>query len=216
VSNGFAVSRLDQVTAGPGVEGSSWLQIRRQFDIRAFGVNAFRAAAGKRVIEAHDELGGNAGRHDELYIVVQGRARFEIDGDEIDAPVGTMLYVQPESRRGALAVEDDTTVVVVGGRPGEPFRVSPWEAAADAWPAYQAKDYEQAVDVYERALQEYPNAAGLVYNLACCEALLGRPEPAVEHLRRSIELEERFREFARDDEDFVSIRDRADVKKLLE
>jgi tetratricopeptide (TPR) repeat protein len=203
------------VTAGPGAEGGSWLQIRRHFDIQAFGVNAYRADAGTRVIEEHDELGGSAGRHEELYVVLAGRARFTVGGDELDAPAGTALFVPPETRRGALAEEDDTTVLAIGGKSGEPFRVSPWEAAADAWSAYEAKDYEAASDVFERVVDVYPEAAGLRYNLACCEALVGRGDAAVRDLRRAIELEERFREFARDDEDFASIRDRPDVRELL-
>jgi quercetin dioxygenase-like cupin family protein len=215
VSNGYGVSHLDRVATGPGADGSTWVQIRRHFGVQAFGVNAYRADAGTRVIEEHDELGGNAGRHEELYVVVSGSARFTVDGDDIGAPAGTLLHVAPETRRGAIAEEDGTTVLVVGGRPGVPFRVSPWEAAADAWAAYLAKDYEGAAQVYERVLTEYPDAGGLVYNLACCEALAGRPKPAVEHLRRSIELEERFREFARGDEDFASIRERPDVQRLL-
>ena len=144
-----------------------------------------------------------------------GRARFTVGEDELDAPVGTLIFVSPELRRGAVAEEDGTTLLVVGGQPGSPFRVSPWEAAADALDAYRSNDYETAIRVFERVLDDYPRAAGVLYNLACCEALAARAEPAVEHLRRSIELEERFREFARTDEDLDAIRERNDVRAML-
>jgi tetratricopeptide (TPR) repeat protein len=213
--NGFAVASLDSIGTAPGSEGSTWVQIRKHFGVQAFGVNAYQAEAGKAVIEAHDERGGSSGRHEELYVVLTGRARFTIGDDELDAPAGTLLFVTPEERRTAVAEEDRTTVLVVGGRPGEAFRVSPWEAASDAWVAYTEKDYHQAIEIYERVVGDYPRAAGVLYNLACCEALAGRPDPAAEHLRRSIELEERFREFARTDEDLDPIRDRKDVQELL-
>jgi quercetin dioxygenase-like cupin family protein len=212
---GFAVAGIDDVEAAPDAQGYTWLQVRKHFGVEGFGVNAYRADTGTTVIETHDELGGTAGRHEELYIVLSGRARFTVGDDELDAPSGTLIFVPPEVRRGAAAEEDATTVLVVGGKPGEAFRVSPWEAAADAWTAYTAKDYGRAIDVFERVLDDYPRAGGVLYNLACCEALGGRPEPAVEHLRRSIEIEERFREFARTDEDLDSIREREDVRLLL-
>jgi tetratricopeptide (TPR) repeat protein len=167
------------------------------------------------VIESHDELGVTAGGHEELYVVLAGRARFTVAGDDVDAPAGTLVSVPAETRRGAIAEEDGTTVLVIGGKPGEAFRVSPWEAAADAWAAYQEKDYDTAADRFERVLVDYPKAGGILYNLACCESLAGRGEPAVEHLRQSIQIDERFREFARTDEDLELIRGRDDVRELL-
>jgi tetratricopeptide (TPR) repeat protein len=210
VSDRYTALALDDVTAAPGIDGSTWLQVRRDFGVLAFGVNAYRADAEGRVIEDHDELGTSAGGHEELYAVLSGRARFTVAGDEVDAPAGTLVYVPPETRRGAIAEEDGTTVLVVGGVPSTPFRVSPWEAAADAWSAYERGDYEQAAAAYERVLQDYPNAAGLVYNLACCEALAGRGDDAIRHLRRAIERDERLRELARGDRDLDAIRDRSD------
>jgi hypothetical protein len=45
--------------------------------------------------------------------------------------------------------------------------------------------------------------AGLLYNIACCESLAGRTADAIEHLRRAIELSERFRSFAAGDSDSI-------------
>jgi mannose-6-phosphate isomerase-like protein (cupin superfamily) len=210
VSEPFVVSSLDDVKAMPDVEGTTWLQVRRHFGIEGFGVNAYRGDAGAQVIEEHDELGDTASRHEELYVVVRGRARFTVDGDEVPGPSGTVVHVGPETRRGAIAEEDGTTVLVIGGEPGEAFKVSMWEASSDAWTAYREKDYEAAVTGFERVLAEYPRTAIVLYNLACCEALVGRGDEAVEHLDEAIQREERFRELAMSDEDFASIRDRAD------
>src|SRR5262249_14751188 len=137
VSGPFVVKRLDEVLASPANTDATWLQVRRDLGISAFGVNAYRADAGKPVIDAHDELGATAGGHEELYVVVTGRARFTVGVDDLDAPPGTFVFVPPETRRGAIAEQDGTTVLAVGGKPGEAFRISPWEAAADAWEAYQ-------------------------------------------------------------------------------
>jgi tetratricopeptide (TPR) repeat protein len=216
VSRTYGVAHLDDITAGPGADGSTWIQVRRHFGIEAFGVNAYRADAGTRVIEDHNETGSNAGGHEELYVVASGRARFTLDGEELDAAAGTLVFVgDPETQRGAVAEEDGTTVFVVSGKPGQPFDVSPWEAAADAWSAYEAKDYETAIAVFNRVLEKHPGAAGTLYNLACCESLVGRGDDAIEHLGRAIEIDERFRELARTDSDFDPIRDDPRVRELV-
>ena len=202
-------AHLSEVGSQPGVEGSTWITIRRHFDVGAFGVNAYSAhEAGGRVIEDHNETGSGAGRHEELYLVTSGRARFTVGGEELDAPAGTLVFVRdPETQRGALAEEPGTTVLAVGGKRGEAYAISPWEEFAAAWPHYQEKDYAKAIEVFRRALEKYPDNASGLYNLACCESLVGEREAALEHLRRAIELNEDFREYAKTDTDFDAIRD---------
>lgn len=116
------LSELDTID----VAGVHWLPLRRTLGVTGFGVNAYRARAGEHVVEAHDETGTGAGHHEELYVVVAGRARFTLDGEEHDAPTGTLVFVpEAETRREAVAVEDGTTVLAVGGRAGSGLPVSP-------------------------------------------------------------------------------------------
>ena len=88
--------------AAEGTDDAEWTPIRQPLGIGAFGVNAWHGDEGDVVIEAHDEIpgadGGCAG-HEELYVVPEGRARFVVDGDEIDGPPGT----SPASRRNCAA-----------------------------------------------------------------------------------------------------------------
>ena len=205
----YESAHLSEVGSQPGVEGSTWITIRRHFDVGAFGVNAYCAAeAGGRVIEDHDELGSGAGRHEELYLVTSGRAKFTVGGEDVDAPAGTLVFIRdPATRRGALAEEPSTTVLVVGGKRGDAYQVSPWEEFAAAWPHYQAKDYAKAIEIFQQGLEKYPDNASGLYNLACCESLAGERESALQHLRRAIERDEKFREYAKTDTDFDAIRD---------
>ena len=50
-------------------------------------------------VEQHDETGSGAGGHEELYLVLSGHATFMVDGDEIDAPAGTLIFVPDVSSR---------------------------------------------------------------------------------------------------------------------
>jgi tetratricopeptide (TPR) repeat protein len=187
----------------------SWAMVRTHFDIQSFGVNAYIAEeAGVEVIGEHDELGENAGKHEELYFVSSGHATFTVNGDEIDAPRGTFVFVRdPAAKRKATAVEPGTTIVIVGGKPGEAFTPSPWERTSEGLAHFANKDYEKAAEVYEQLLAETPDNAGFLYNLACAESLLGRKEDALEHLRQSVDANAVFKKNALEDPDFDAIRD---------
>jgi tetratricopeptide (TPR) repeat protein len=207
MSQPFHAVHLDALPKDEGDEGSTWLRIRKHLDVRGFGVNAWRADAGKRVIEEHDETGSTAGRHEELYVVVSGRATFTLAGEDVDAPTGTLVFVRdPETRRGAIAQEDGTTVLVVGGAPGKAYEVSIWDDSADAWPLYRAGRHDEAREILSDVAERNPRAWGLLYNLACMESLTGRHDEALEHLRPAVENDERLRELAKTDEDLDPIR----------
>jgi tetratricopeptide (TPR) repeat protein len=201
--------RIDQIEAIPVVDGElQWRPVRRTLGIEAFGINAYTANAGELVVEEHDETGPGAGHHEELYVVVTGRATFTVDGQSFDAPVGTMVFLDdPKERRGARAVEDGTTVLAIGGERGRPYRVSPWEFAFAGTPAWKAGRYDEAEALLREGLDQYPGNPSLLYDLACLEALQGKPDDALEHLRTALEQEPRFKEYAAKDQDLDSLRD---------
>jgi tetratricopeptide (TPR) repeat protein len=177
--------------------------------VTAFGVNAYWAASpGDELIEEHDELGAGAGKHEELYVVIGGAARFVVAGDEFEAPTGTVVFVRdPAAPRAAVATEANTTALAVGGTPGRPYEVSPWEWVAEAIPAWRSGDYPAARATIENGLREYPENPSLLYDLACLEALMGETEAAIEHLRRAVDQKPEYAKDALEDEDFASIRD---------
>lgn len=201
------VARIQEIEPIPVVGGElQWRPVRRTLGIEAFGINAYTAGAGELVVEEHDETGAGAGHHEELYVVVTGHATFTVDGEEIDAPVGTCVFLDdPKERRGARAVEDGTTVLAIGGERGAAFKVSPWEFAFAGVPAWEAERYDEAKALLLEGLELHAGNASLLYNLACVEALMGDKEAALEHLAEAAK-NERFREFAKTDSDFDSLR----------
>jgi quercetin dioxygenase-like cupin family protein len=128
-----ALVHLDDLpTAGNVEEGEPhWRPVRHTLGVQAFGVNAWTVArAGDRVIERHDEVPSedDPPGHQELYLVVRGRATFRIGDEALDAPAGTLVFIaDPATVREAVAETDDTAVVVVGAAAGEAFTPSPWE-----------------------------------------------------------------------------------------
>ena len=122
----WQVARIDDLDRfGPNDEGTLWRPVRRRFDVHAFGVNAWTGAQpGDRVIEKHREPDGP----EELYVVLTGRATFELGEEETDAPAGTLVFVSdPALTREAVATADDTVVLTVGAARGVAFEPSDWE-----------------------------------------------------------------------------------------
>ena len=121
------IAHIDDI---PFEEGESpeteWKPIRRFFGIGSFGTNLARATrAGDVLTHDHDETGA---RHEELFLIVSGHATFKVDGEEIDAPAGTFVYVpDPATVRGAVAREAGTAMFVVGAEPGAVFTPSEWD-----------------------------------------------------------------------------------------
>jgi tetratricopeptide (TPR) repeat protein len=196
------VDELDRIEMP---DGFVWRPVRRRFDIRAFGANAYTAReAGSQIVEEHTEeqLG-----HEEIYLVLRGRAMFTVAGEEHELGPGRLVFVSdPSLRRGAVALDADTVVLALGGKPGAPYEVSAWEAMFAAVPAMQAERWDEAIRLHEEALEEQPDHPALLYNLACMEARGGRPVDALTHLQRAVELEPKWAEDAAKDADFDSIR----------
>lgn len=164
------------------------------------------------MIEDHDELSAGAAGHEELYIVTAGHATFTVDGEEVDAPAGTMLAIDPGIRRRGIARADETTVLVIGGRPGDAYPPAPFEYWYATEPDYAAGEYERGIEVLREGLEHHPTSPGLHYQLACYHALAGDPEPAIEHLRTALDSSEDgcVAGWLADDADLDSLRDRPD------
>jgi tetratricopeptide (TPR) repeat protein len=205
MSDGYEIATIDELEALPvDEEGLTWRPIRRRFEITAFGTNAYTAAqAGDRVVEEHTE---ETNGHEELYVVLRGRATFTLDGKEVDAPAGTMVYVEPATRRGAVAQEPGTTVIGFGAAVGKAFDVSKWEAAFAAYGYQRLGDPERAIATMHAGWESDPDHWAANYHYACLLALQGRGDEALEKLQRAVELNAQAAEWARDDEDFASIR----------
>ena len=200
------VRDLDAIPVGDGLV---WHPVRRRFDIRAFGVNAYTSdAVGHQVVEEHDETRSSGpGGHEELYVVVSGRATFTIDGEIVDAPAGTLVFIRdPKVKRVAIAEEEGTLVLAVGGEPGRAYEVSPWEFNFVARPLLQKERFGEAIELLEEGLRERPGNASILYNLACAESRAGRPLDALVHLQEATRANPDLAAQARLDPDFDPIR----------
>jgi len=211
----YRVLSLSQ-EASEGDDDRVYIRLRRTLDIGAFGASAsFQAKAGEDVVGEHDELGPGADAHEELYVVVQGSATFTLDGEEVEAPHGTVVFVQPGTTRKAVATSDETIVLAVGGRRGKAYRLPPGAELHDFFERYNKQDWEGALAACHVALEKYPGNALFLYNVACMQSMLGRGNEALDTLRESVEKWPRFKENAQKDDDFTSLREDARFVALV-
>jgi len=207
VGNGWTSLRIADVAPITVAGDLKWKPIRRTLGIEAFGMNAYVAEnAGDDVVERHSE---EVLRHEEVYVVLSGRAAFQLGEEKLDAPAGTVVFIRdPAVRRYARAEEPGTTVLAVGGRPGEAYTPSAWEWYFEAERFRDPFDPEAALRLMEEANEKFPNHLGVVYSTACWEALDGRPDDAWATLQRAIEIDPRAREWALGDADLAQFHER--------
>lgn len=198
------VLHLDEVEGVPVFGTLMWKPVRKLLGVTAFGINAYTAQnTGDEVVEDHTE---EPSGHEEMYVVVRGHATFTIDGEEVDAPAGTIVYLDdPKQRRHALAREAGTTVLAIGGKPGA-HEVSAWEYIFPSLPARNAEDWDAARRVLEDALAQ-ADLPAIHYHLACVEARAGNSERALDELKVAVERRPRLFAPMREEADFASIRD---------
>jgi mannose-6-phosphate isomerase-like protein (cupin superfamily) len=183
----------------------SFIPVREHLGIHSFGINARTVGKDGTLINEHDEAGGQ----EEVYLVLEGTATFEIDGETVEAPAGTFVSVPPDLKRKATG---DATVLALGGTVGEAYQAMDW---GEAWPmqsesmdAYGEQRYGDAVAAVRRGLEQFPDHPGLNYNYACFATLAGEvDDETFNHLRKGVEGFPPFREQARVDDDLTAVRD---------
>jgi hypothetical protein len=210
----YKVTTLDDLDYFPYKETQTG-RVRHELGITAFGVNSWLGPnVGDRVIPEHAE--DQEGDQDELYVVVRGRARFEVNDDTFDAPEGTLVYVPAgPNRRTAFAEEAGTTVLAIGATAGKAFEVHGWEYWGPLHDMFMAGDYEGVIAKGRETIEANPQYGMPLYNLACAESLGGHPEDAIRHLGMAIECWDGARDLARKDSDFDAIRDDPGFRELI-
>jgi tetratricopeptide (TPR) repeat protein len=204
------VEDIEQIDDGR----SPFRPVRHRLGITAFGANAFGPRrAGERLINEHDE--SEPDFHEELYVVLQGRARFEIGGETVETTQGALVYVRPGVTRTAFAEEDGTTLLVIGAKAGEPYQPMGYEYWAPLQPLYEAGDYAAVAERGKEMLTADPPHPMLFYNVACAESLAGRPDDAIEHLRRAKELAGDIGRWAKEDSDLDALRGDPRFEELI-
>ena len=209
----YAVAHVDEI--GELDDGRAPMRaVRHHFGITSFGVNAWTGReAGARIINEHDE--GEPDSDEELYLVLRGRASFEVDGEQFDAPAGTSSSCGPASNVQRSETKPTRRSSWWAAFPGNRTKLEVGSCSRPSRPLYEAGDYPAAAARGRELFAGDPPYANLFYNVACCESLAGEKDQAIAHLRRAIELSEGTRSFLDGDFDLDPLRQDPAFKELL-
>jgi mannose-6-phosphate isomerase-like protein (cupin superfamily) len=98
-----------------------------ELGLQSFGLQVLGFPAGFANYPEHDHSHDG---QEEVYVVLEGSAEFEIAGERVTSDAGTLLRVAPESRRKLVAGPYGARVLAIGGTPDgsydrpEAFRVA--------------------------------------------------------------------------------------------
>jgi quercetin dioxygenase-like cupin family protein len=203
--NGYDVYSLNEIEAVPyhQRDGERLIPIQQTIGYRVAGVNGWLGDPGEQLVPEHEE-----DSDEELYVVVQGRATFTVDGVDVDAPAGTLIHLLAGENRKAFAEEPGTIVLAIGGTPGVAHVPAGWTSfvVADAYRRQGRLD--EAREAIQRMLDLHGDVWFAPYNAACFEALAGDEDAAFKLLGEAISRDpDTAREYAQSDDDFASIRD---------
>ncbi len=101
-----------------------WHSVRHFFEITGFGVNAATKSKGESLTPEHDEL---ESKQQELFVVMEGKVEFCLDGKSFIGTSGCMLSVEPQVKRSANALVTPSTLLIIGAAPGQIYQVPKWE-----------------------------------------------------------------------------------------
>ncbi len=165
-----------------------WRPIRHALGAHLIGMAAFTAErTGQPLIEPHRESADGRG-HEEVYVVLRGRAAFTLDGEPLDAPAGTLIRVDSQVHRQATAAEDDTAVIALGGDPS--FRPSASEWLERARPHLPG---ERGRAILDELHAERPGSPGDLIGQALLAAAEGDADTATARLREVLGAHPEYR-----------------------
>jgi mannose-6-phosphate isomerase-like protein (cupin superfamily) len=122
------VRRLDEVPRVPREDEDDveWYPLQHHFGLEAFGANLYEAPrAGIELVGEHTEHDSG---QEELYVLIAGRARFDLEGESLEvAAPGVVAVKDAAVRRSAVALDADTRLLAVGAPRSGRFATS-WRA----------------------------------------------------------------------------------------
>jgi mannose-6-phosphate isomerase-like protein (cupin superfamily) len=123
--DGFTLKRIDELAA---VDHGAVKLAGAELGVESFGLQVLDLPAGFTGYPEHDHVGDG---QEEVYVVLEGSAGLEVDGERVEVDAGTLVRVGPESRRKLLPGPYGVRVLAIGCVPGGAYeRPAAFRAAA--------------------------------------------------------------------------------------
>ncbi len=115
----YTVKRIEDMQAG---FGGSFVKVRAELGVSAFGMQVIQLPPGYEGYPEHDHAESG---QEEVFVALSGSGSIEIGGERVELDSETLVRVAPEARRKVVAGPDGLRMLVVGGCPGEAYKIVP-------------------------------------------------------------------------------------------
>ena len=123
MAGNYSIKHRDEFESMEGSGGATWKLARKALGTSAFGFNLVEIAPGGQIPE-HDEA---ASGQVELFIVLEGEAVMQLEGEDHPAPAGTFASIEPPASRTILNRSDaPVTALLIGVKPEGGYEPMGW------------------------------------------------------------------------------------------
>jgi mannose-6-phosphate isomerase-like protein (cupin superfamily) len=109
---GFELKRIDELAS---IHHGAVKLAADELGVRSFGMQVLDFPAGFTGYPEHDH---SQDGQEEVYVVLEGSADFEIDGQGVTADAGSMVWVGADSRRTLVPGSHGVRILAIGCAPG--------------------------------------------------------------------------------------------------
>lgn len=114
----YTAKRIAEMQGG---FGGGFIRARAELGVRAFGMQVIALPPDFADYPEHDHVGDG---QEEVYVTLEGSGWMDIEGERVEMDRETLLRVAAETKRKVHAGPDGIRMLVIGGCPGEPYKVA--------------------------------------------------------------------------------------------
>jgi mannose-6-phosphate isomerase-like protein (cupin superfamily) len=115
----YTAKRIEDMEAG---FGGGFVKARAELGVTAFGFQVIELPPDYADYPEHDHA--EAGQ-EEVFVVLAGSGWMEVEGDRVELDRDTLVRVGPVARRKVYSGPQGLRLLVIGGAPGEAYKVNP-------------------------------------------------------------------------------------------
>ncbi|MGH2865347.1 MAG: hypothetical protein ACRDJX_08885 [Solirubrobacteraceae bacterium] len=115
----YTAKRIGEMQAS---YGGGFVKARAELGVSAFGFQVIQLPPDSKDYPEHDHAESG---QEEVFLPIGGSGWMEIDGERVELDPEMLVRVGPEPRRKLYAGAQGLRVLVIGGCPGEPYKIVP-------------------------------------------------------------------------------------------
>jgi hypothetical protein len=115
----YTAKRIKDMEAG---FGGGFVKARAELGVTAFGFQVIQLPPDYTDYPEHDHAESG---QEEVFLAIGGSGWMDIEGERVDLDSEMFVRVGPEPKRKVHSGPDGLRLLVIGGAPGEAYKVSP-------------------------------------------------------------------------------------------